>query len=157
MSTAFGNSFENPYASPVPENRPAAAAAPAEKPGSLGVFFAGFILLLGGYFTSNIFLIADLYHVPFGPNGKVIASPFAETFSTAPQQWMLYAACAAAFVAGVVMIGSQRFNPMTFVAYIMCPLVGLIYLIASPLRMVQKHADVVSAVYLLIGSCLVFT
>jgi hypothetical protein len=157
MSTAFAESFQNPYASPAPESRPAPAAIPAEKPGSIAIFFAGFILLLGGYFTSNIFLIADLYHVPFGPNGKAIPSPFAASFSTAPQQWMLYAACAAGFVAGVILIGSQRFNPMTLVACIMCPLVGLIILIASPLRIARKYAEPVAAVYLLIGSCLAFT
>src|SRR5687768_3114420 len=125
MSTAFADSLQNPYASPAQEIRPAAVAAAAEKPGSLALFFLGFILLLGGYFTSNIFLISDLYNVPFGPNGKAIPSPFASAAGTAPQQWLLYAAFAAAFVVGAVLIGSQRFNPLTFVAHIMCPLVGL--------------------------------
>ena len=157
MSTVVADSFQNPYASPVPETRPAPATVPAEKPGSLGLIFGGFVLLLAGYFTSNLFLIFDLYHVPFGSDGQVIPSPLAAAASTAAQRWLLYVVCASAFVSGAVMIGSQRFNPMAVVCYVMCPLIGLIYLIASPLRMARKHAEAVATVYLLIGSCLAFT
>ena len=108
------------------------------------MILGGFVLLLGGYFTSNLFLISDLYHVGMGPGGRAIPSPLAAAFTTAPQQWGLYVACAAAFVAGTVMIGSQPFNPMAIVCYVMCPLVGMIYAIATPLRIVKKYAEPVS-------------
>src|SRR5262245_375347 len=159
MSTTFADAFENPYASPssTPKAPPAPAPAAKAKPGSLAIIFPGFILLLVGYLCSNLFLISDLYQVGFGPGGKVIPSPFAMAFQTPAQQWMVYLATASAFVAGAVMFGSQRFNPITVVCYMMCPLAGAIFLIASPLRIVQKYAEPVAAIYLLIGSCLVFT
>lgn len=158
MSVVIAEIVENPYASPSVESRSTPiTATPVTKPGSLAIILAGFVLLLAGYFTSNLFLIADLYHIGFGPNGKVIASPLAAAFNTPAQQWMLYVAFAAAFIAGAVMIGSQRFNPMAVVCFVMCPLAGGVYLIASPLRIAQKHAEPVAALYLLVGSCLFCT
>src|SRR5207249_1027047 len=108
-------------------------------------------------FTSNLFLVSDLYHVGFGPNGEVIPSPLALAFHTPAQLWMVYVAFAGAFVAGSVMLASQRFNPMAVVCYVMCPLAGAVYLIGSPLRIVQKYAEPVAALYLVIGSCLFCT
>jgi hypothetical protein len=159
MSSGFATAATNPYATPqcLSEAADASPAAAKTKHGSLAIVFAGFLLVLGGYFTSNIFLIADLYHVPFGPNGKVLSSPFAATFSTPAQQWMLYGACAAATIAGCIMVGSQAFNPLAAVAYIMCPLMAGIYLVASPLRIAQKWAFPVATFYLAVGSCLAGT
>jgi hypothetical protein len=155
MSVVLADNISNPYTSPRASGAPLPApAAPVTKPGSIGIVLGGFVLLLLGYFTSNLFLISDLYHIGMGPDGKAIPSPLAAVFTTAPQQWGMYALCAAAFVAGAVMIGSQRFNPMAVVCYVMCPLVGMIYLIASPLRIVKKNAELVAALYLLVGSCL---
>src|SRR4051794_8831488 len=157
MSTVLGPGISNPYASPLAAPSPAAiAVAPLAKTGSLGLVFGGFILLLLGYFAS-ILLISDLYHVGFGSDGKAIPSPLAAIFTTVPLLWLAYFLCAAAFVAGAVMIGSQPFTPMAVVCYVMCPLVGMIYLIASPLRIVKRFAEPVAALYLLVGSCLVIT
>jgi hypothetical protein len=158
MSNVFADVIPNPYVSPRLETAPASApVAAVAKPGSIGMILGGFVLVLVGYLMSNIFVISDLYHVGFGPDGKVIPSPFASVFSTAPQQWTLYFVCATAFIAGAVMIGSQPFNPLVVVCYVMCPLVGMIYLIATPLRIAKKYAEPIAAAYLLIGSCLVFT
>jgi hypothetical protein len=158
MSTFLANQFPNPYASPQAATAPAAKpATPANKPGNIGIVLGGFVLLFAGYIISNIFVISDLYHMPMGPDKEFIPSPFSPLFTTPAQQWTFYVVCAAAFVAGAVMIGSQNFNPIVVVAYVMCPIVGMIYLVASPLRMVQRYADVVAAGYLLVGSCLAFT
>jgi hypothetical protein len=158
MSMPLLENFPNPYVSPRSAVTPVAAPAVQPiRPGSIGITVGGFVLLLLGYFASNLFVISDLYHIGFGPDGKVIPSPLASIASTAPQQWMLYAACAAAFVTGAVMIGSQSFNPLVAVCYIICPVVGIIYLVATPLRIVKKYAEPVAALYLLVGSCLVIT
>ena len=157
MSSIFADNFPNPYSSPRAAALRASSACPRKRAGSVGIIFGGFVLLLGGYFTSNLFLISDLYHVGMGPGGEAIPSPLAAAFTTAPQQWGLYMACAAAFVAGAVMIGSQPFNPMAIVCYVMCPLVGMIYAIATPLRMVKKYAEAGRGLYLLVGSCLFIT
>ena len=103
---------------------------------------------LGGYFVSNIFLISDLYKVGFGPNGEVIPSPFAQNLQTPFQQWTLYIVSAAATVAGFVMIGSQRQNPVAIMCYVMCPLVAVAYFVGWPLRAVQRNAAPVAALYL---------
>jgi hypothetical protein len=159
MSTMLADRVPNPYASPGLERTPAPAPTkPTTAVGSLAMVFGGFILVLAGYFTSNLFLIGDLYKIGMGPEGKPIASPFALLGTTPVEQWLLYALCASAFIAGAVMIGSQRFNPMAVVCYVMCPLVGAIYLVGSPLRIApKKYAEIVAAVYLLGGSCLAFT
>jgi hypothetical protein len=158
MSVALADLADNPYASPSAVAAPAPAAPAADaRPGSLVLIVVGFVLVLVGYITSNFFLISDLYHVGFGPGGKEIPSPFAPVFSTPALQWMLYLASASAFVAGAVMIGSQRFNPLAVVAYVMCPLIGIIHLVGAPLRIAKKYAEAVATVYLLIGSCLAFT
>jgi hypothetical protein len=156
MSTFLANQFPNPYASPQPQFAPASKpASPANKPGNVGLVLGGIALLFAGF--SNILVISDLYHMPMGPDQEFIPSPFAPLFTTPAQQWTFYVICAAAFVAGAVMIGSQNFNWQVVVAYVMFPVVVLIYLISMPLRMAQKHADIVAAGYLLIGSCLAFT
>ena len=158
MSVALADLADNPYASPSTVALPVPAAPAADtRPGSLVLIIFGFVLVIAGYLTSSFFLISDLYHVGFGPGGKEIPSPFAPMFSTPALQWMLYLAAASAFVAGAVMIGSQRFNPLAVVAYVMCPLIGIIHLVGAPLRIAKKYAEVVATVYLLIGSCLVFT
>jgi hypothetical protein len=158
MSTLLADKDQNPYASPRLESGPAPSPpTPVAKPGSLVIILVGFMLVLGGYLTSNLFLISDLYQVGFGPDGKVLSSPFAAAFSTPGQQWMLYAACAAAFIAGAIMVGSQPFNPMAVVCYAMCPLICFIFIVAWPLRVVQKYADAVAAFDLLVGSSLLFT
>jgi hypothetical protein len=158
MSISFADAAQNPYASPSLEASSAPVeTAPSPTPGSLAIIFPGFVLLLVGYFMSNLLLIGDLYHIGMGPQGQVVASPLAAICRTAPEQWLLYVLCAAAFVAGAVMIGSQRFNPMAVVCYVMCPIVGAIYLVGSPLRMAVKYAEIVATLYLLVGSCLAFT
>jgi len=158
MSVALADLAQNPYASPNTVAVPAPAAPAADaSPGSLVLIILGFVLVLVGYITSNFFLISDLYHVGFGPGGKDIPSPFASVFSTPALQWMLYLACALAFVAGAVMIASQRFNPLAVVAYVICPLIGIIHLVGAPLRIAKKYAEAVATVYLLIGSALAFT
>jgi hypothetical protein len=158
MSTLLADQVQNPYASPGLEGgRPPAAVKPTVV-GSLAMVFGGFFLVLLGYFTSNLFLIGDLYKVGMGPDGQSISSPFALFATTPVEQWLLYALCASAFIAGAVMIGSQRFNPLAVVIYVMCPLVGAIYMVATPLRIVSgKYAELVAALYLLVGSCLAFT
>lgn len=125
------------------------------KPGSFLIVSLGFVLLLGGYFVS-IFIISDLYQVGFGPNGEAIPSPFAASLETPIQQWMLYGVSALATIAGLIMIGSQRFNPFAAVAYIMCPLVGMTFLVGWPLRAVKADGVAVAVVgiYLATGSCL---
>ncbi|HEX5103903.1 MAG TPA: hypothetical protein VFV87_08845 [Pirellulaceae bacterium] len=146
----------NPYASP-PLDEPIIRAELADekpKPGSLPLIFLGFILLLVGYLASNIFAIADLYQIGFGPGGEVIPSPLADVFSTPGWQWLFYGICAAATIAGCILIGSQNFNPLVAVIFIMCPLVAVVYLLAMPLRMAQKWTVPMAATYLMIGTCL---
>ncbi len=158
MSSALPNFAENPYASPQtncppPPNIPAAAA----KPGSVGMVLGGLVLMLVGYLASNLFLISDLYHLGFGPNGEAIPSPLGMAVQSPAQLWMIYAGFAAAFVAGAVMMGSQGFNPVTIVCYVMCPLAAFVYFAGLPLRSARKYAEAVATIYLVIGSCLVCT
>ena len=156
MSASPADLVANPYASP--EFAPAEAPA-KETPqhGSVALIMTGFVLLLVGYLTSNLFAIADLYGLGMGPEGEVIPSPLSLVFTTPFQRWMFYVVSGAAFVVGAVLLGSQRFNPVTVVCYVMCPLAGLAFLVASPLREIQKFAEPVAAIYLLIGSALAFT
>src|SRR5438105_881158 len=115
----------NPYASPtIDAAREPAAARPAAKPGSVAIVLSGLVLLLVGYFTSNLLVMAELYDIDWGPGASNAPSPFASVLPTAMHQWLAYAVAAAAFVVGAVMVGSQRFNPMTIVVYVMCPLAG---------------------------------
>src|SRR4029079_7825428 len=90
MSAVLADSVSNPYATPRIEAAPAPVAAPAKKPGSLGMIFGGFVLLLLGYFTSNLLLISDLYKIGIGPNGQPVPSPFAMATTTPAVQWLLY-------------------------------------------------------------------
>ena len=158
MQTEFSSSSDNPYASPVgiPQTTENAAGPTQEanRTGSLALIFLGFVLLLGGYLTSNIFAISDLYQLGFGPEGEVIPSPFALLFTTPAQQWLFYALAASAAIVGCVLIGSQNGHPMAFVCYILCPLVALVFVIGLPLRMTRKLAVPVAAAYLCIGTCL---
>jgi hypothetical protein len=156
MSAVLADSVPNPYAMPRVATIPASAPVQASKPGSLGIIFSGFVLLLLGYFTSNLLVISELYKIGMGPDGSS-PPPLAALELTPAQGWMFYIASAAAFVAGAVMVGSQRYNPIAIVCYVMCPLVGLIYAVASPLRMVRKYSEIVAAGYLLVGSCLACT
>ena len=146
---------ENPFVAPQtePDYVSSSRDIKSVKSGSFAIVSLGFVLLLGGYFVSNFFMISDLYQVGFGPNGEVIPSPFAANFHTPFQQWMLYGVSALATIAGLVMIGSQRFNSIVAVCYIMCPLVAIAYLVGWPLRTVQTAVAVV-AVYIAFGSCL---
>ena len=153
---ATADSLFNPYASPAPVEAPIQAELVEPKPkfGSLAIIFLGFILLLVGYLTSNILAISDLYQIGMGPDGEATASPFA-VFGTSPAaQWLFYAVCASAAIAGCILIGSQNFNPMVAVIFFMCPIAGLVFLVATPLRIAQKHVVPVAAIYLMIGVCL---
>ena len=150
---------ENPYLASSSEQDRQQEVPPADvslkaQMGSLGIIFLGFVLLLGGYFVSNFFAISDLYQLGLGPSGEVLPSPFADTFTTPAQKWMLYVGSALAAVLGLVMIGSQKYNPMAAVCYFMCPLVGITFLVAWPLRAAQKHAVATAAAYLAVGTCL---
>jgi len=156
MSAVIADSVSNPYATPRVATVPAPAPVASNKPGSFPIIFGGFVLLLLGYFTSNLLVIAELYKIGMGPDGTA-PPPLAALQLTPAQGWMFYIASAAAFIVGAVMVGSQRFNPIAVVCYVMCPLVGLIYAVASPLRMVRKYAEIVAAGYLLVGSCLACT
>jgi hypothetical protein len=157
MSTYVADSASNPYASPSPVESLAPAEAATPAPGSLAIIFPGFLLLFVGYITSNLFLIGDLYHLSIGPNDQAVASPFSLIAHSPLEQWLLYTLCAMAFVAGAVMVGSQRLNPAAIVCYVMCPIVGAVFMIGSPLRIAVKHAEIVATLYLLVGSCLAFT
>jgi hypothetical protein len=154
-SSSLDSSLHNPYASPQPcaDSRPAPAEAAKPAPGSLFAILGGFALLLVGYFTSNLLVISDLYHIGFGPDGD-IPSPLAAFFKTPGQQWAMYCLSAAATIAGCILFGSQRYNPLAIVCYIMCPLACLVFLIASPLRLAKKLALPVATVYLIVGGCL---
>ena len=55
---------------------------------------------------------------------------------------------------GAVMIGSQPFNPLVVVCYVMCPLVGLVFLVGLPLRIAGRFAVPIATIYLAIGACL---
>jgi hypothetical protein len=157
MHAPAAESVFNPYASP-PAEEPIIRAELAKlepQPGSLVIIFPGFILLLVGYLASNIFAIADLYQVGFGPGGEVIPSPFAGALGEGPAgAWLLYGLFATAAVAGCILVGSQNFNPLTAVLFMMCPLVALVFLAAMPLRIAQKHVIPVAAAYLMVGTCL---
>jgi hypothetical protein len=149
----------NPYASPAPPPPPPPEEvpqwpAPKPKPGSLFVIFPGFILLLVGYLASNVFAIADLYHVGFGPNGQFIPSPLAGVCTTPLLQWLFYVVTASAAIGGCLMVGSQRFNPSAIVIFVMCPIVGLVFLVGAPLRMVGRFATAAAVAYLVVGTCL---
>jgi hypothetical protein len=157
MSAPSPDLLANPYSSPqfaAPEAPPAVEPAPH---GSVGLILTGFFLLLVGYLTSNLFAIADLYGLGMGPAGEQVPSPLSAVFTTPFQRWMFYVATGAAFVSGAVLLGSQRFNPITVVCYVMCPLAGLAFLVASPLREIKRFAEPVAALYLLVGSALAFT
>jgi hypothetical protein len=52
------------------------------------------------------------------------------------------------------MIGSQNFNPMAVVMYMLCPIVGLVFLAATPLRVARRWAVPIATVYLGLGTCL---
>jgi hypothetical protein len=158
MSTLLADSASNPYASPAP-------VVTAEKPkeelkvnmGSVGIILGGLVLMLVGYLTSNLFLMSDLYHIGMGPDGKEMPSPFAAALTSPAQLWLVYILCASACVVGAVMIGSQAFNPITAVCYIMCPLAAVVCLVGAPLRIAKKYATAVATIYLGIGSCLACT
>jgi hypothetical protein len=156
MSTHVAD-FENPYASPQSNPIAAELAAPAERPGSLLLIIGGFVLLLVGYLASNLFAIADLYGLGMGPNDEQIPSPLASVLTTPAQQWIFYFVTGSAFVAGAVMLGSQRFNPLAVVCYVMCPIAGLVFMAGWPLRTAKRGTDVVAAGFLLLGSVLAFT
>jgi hypothetical protein len=157
MSTTF-DQLNNPYASPRLESSTAAQPQTvAAKPGSVVIILLGLVLVLVGYLASNLFMISNLYQVGFGPDGQVVPSPFVAAGTTPLVQWLIYAAFAAAFVGGAVMIGSQPFNPMAIVCYMMCPLVSLIFIVGWPLRVVRRYVEAVAGFYLLVGSALVFT
>jgi hypothetical protein len=157
MSTPFADLFVNPYA--APQDAPIVAEVVQEppKPGSISLILGGFVLLVVGYLTSNLFAIADLYGLGMGPGGQQIPSPLGGVLTTPLQKWLFYVATASACIAGAVMLGSQRWNPFAVVCYVMCPIVGVAYFIAWPLRSVKRYAEQVATVYLLIGSILAFT
>jgi hypothetical protein len=110
--------------------------------------------LLVGYLAGNIFAVFDIYQIGMGPDGEPVPSPLSELCPTPALQWLFYGLCAAATVAGCILLGSQNFNPLCAVIFFMCPIAGLVFLFASPLRMARKHAVGVAAVYLMIGTCL---
>jgi hypothetical protein len=157
IQATFADSPPNPYVSPLPDVPIVQAELVDDKPklGSLSIIAVGFGLLLIGYLSSNVFAIADLYQVGFGPDGEVIPSPFAAFFGDKPAaQWLFYAVCASAAIGGCILIGSQNFNPLVGVIFVMCPLVGLVFLVATPLRIARKYVVPVAAIYLMIGTCL---
>ena len=155
MLSSLDPSLHNPYASPQScvdcQPMPADSAKPA--PGSLFAILGGFALLLVGYLTSNLLVISDLYHIGFGPDGDV-PSPLALVFKTPGQQWAMYCLSAGATIAGCILFGSQRYNPLAIVCYLMCPLACFVFLIATPLRLARKLALPVAAIYLAVGGCL---
>ena len=156
MQTTTAPSLLNPYASPVGDVPVIQAELVENKPqhGSLAIIFLGFVLLLVGYLAGNIFAVFDLYQISMGPDGEPMPSPLAELCPTPASQWLFYGLCAAATVAGCILLGSQNFNPLCAVIFFMCPIAGLVFLLASPLRMVRKHVVPVAAIYLMIGTCL---
>lgn len=145
----------NPYASPSAAPQAQQTAEPvAPRQGSLAIIIPGFLLLLVGYLTSNLFAVGDLYGLGYGPGGEPIPSPLAEVFKTPMQQGLFYAITAAATIAGCIMIGSQNFNPMAAVMYMLCPIVGLVFLVAMPLRVARRWAIPIATIYLGLGTCL---
>jgi hypothetical protein len=153
MSSSFTGYAENPYASPQGLSEVDVKPETA-KPGSLAIVFGGFVLLLVGYLTSNLFLISDLYNVPFGPDDKPVPSPFAIAFTSPAALWGAYSLGAAAAIAGAVMIASQAFNPLAVVCYMFCPIAAASWLVGSPLRVARSWAMPVATLYLAVGSCL---
>jgi len=154
MDPDIAKILANPYASPTPDASPAPVQPAASQHGSLACIIPGFLLLLVGYLASNVLAIADLYHVGFGPDGQFIPSPLAGVFTTPFLQWLFYALTASAAIAGCVLVGSQNFNPMVVVCYVMCPLVGLVFLLGLPLRIAGRFAAPIATIYLAIGTCL---
>jgi hypothetical protein len=156
MDPEIARIIGNPYASPAatPEAPPAPAEPAKPQHGSLACIFPGFLLLLVGYLASNVLAVADLYHVGFGPDGEFIPSPFSVVLTTPFLQRLFYALTASAAIAGCVLIGSQNFNPMAVVCYVMCPLVGLVFLVGLPLRIAGRFALPIATIYLTIGTCL---
>jgi hypothetical protein len=153
---ATANSYVNPYTSP-PADVPIIQAELAEdrpRHGSLAIIFLGFGLLLIGYLTSNVFAIFGLYEIGVGPQGDAVPSPLAGLCTTPAAQWMFYGLCASGAVLGCILIGSQNFNPLAAVMFFLCPIVGLVFLAATPLRIARKQAVPVAAIYLMIGTCL---
>ena len=157
MSSPLADLFVNPYSSPQPEPVAAEVVSAPDKPGSLGLIMGGFVLLLLGYLASNLLAIADLYGLGMGPHGQQTPSPLAGVFTTPLQQWAFYIVSGSAFVAGAVMLGSQRMNPLAMVCYVMCPIAGLAFAVGWPLRAVKKFSDGLATIYLLVGSSLAFT
>jgi hypothetical protein len=156
MQTTTAGSLLNPYASPAGDIPVIQAEIVEDKPkhGSLALILLGFVLLLVGYMAGNVFAIFDLYQIGMGPDGEAMPSPISELCPTPASLWLFYGLCAAATIAGCLLIGSQNFNPLCAVVFFMCPIAGLVFLLATPLRTVRNYVVPVAAVYLMIGTCL---
>jgi hypothetical protein len=145
----------NLYDSPSAPLHLAANIEPqAYERGSVPVIVIGGVLFLFGYICSNVFAIADLYHVGLGTYGEFVPSPIASAFKAPLEQWLIYALAAAAVVAGCVLIGSQNYHPAAVVCFILCPLMGLVFAMGMPLRSAWRHAVPAATAYVGVGTCL---
>lgn len=145
----------HPYDIPPPPVDLGAASEPhTYERGSVPVIVIGGVLFIFGYICSNVFAIADMYHVGLGTYGEFVPSPLASAFKTPLEQWLVYALAAAAVVAGCVLIGSQNYHPAAVVCFILCPLMGLVFAVGMPLRSAWRFAVPAATAYVGVGTCL---
>jgi hypothetical protein len=145
----------NPYDSPSAPVYPTAISEPqAYERGSVPVIVIGGVLFIFGYICSNVFAIADLYHVGLGTYGEFVPSPLSSAFNSPLELWLIYALAAAAVVAGCVLIGCQNYHPAAVVCFILCPLMGLVFAVGMPLRSAWRYAVPAATAYVGVGTCL---
>jgi len=117
---------------------------------STGMVFVGALLLLLGYLGSYMLLMLDLSGATL-EDGTPLPSPLGAVIQSTQQMWLIFEVDTLMIVAGSILVASQPFCSLVAVAYIMCPIVGLVYLLGAPLRGDKSWNRRAAQVYLLIG------
>jgi hypothetical protein len=130
--------------------RASSPQSPTQALRSAVIIVAGATLLLPGFLGSLTLLMLDLSGAAL-EDGTRLTSPLGDLLQNPQLLWVAFAVGTLMLASGLILIGSQPFCVPAAVAYVMCPIVSVAYMLGSPLRGDQPWNRNAAYVYAVMG------
>jgi hypothetical protein len=130
--------------------RASSPQSPTQALRSAVIIVAGATLLLPGFLGSLMLLMLDLSGAAL-EDGTRLTSPLGDLLQNPQLLWLAFAVGTLMLASGLILIGSQPFCVPAAVAYVMCPIVSIAYMLGSPLRGDQPWNRNAAYVYAVMG------